>query len=301
MMENCILSCREARHVDLIEYLEKLGFDPQKIRNNDYWYLSPLREEKEPSFKVNRKLNVWYDFALGKGGNIIDFGILYHNCSVKEMLEKLRTTSFLPAQISPVSKQENEDERKRINLLTATAIKAPILCNYLVQRKIPIELADVYLKEVRYELNWKIYTALGFRNNAGGYELRTPYFKGSSSPKDVTLVDNCAPRITVIEGFFSFLSYLVLHQNQEQALTNFLVLNSLSFLEKSRSIMEKHEVIHLFLDQDNAGVRSAQKALTWDQKYIDKSALYKDHKDLNEFLFHQHHGTKQNRRLRMRF
>lgn len=72
MMENRILSCSEARHVDLVEYLQKLGFGPQKIRDNDYWFLSPLRDEKEPSFKVNRKLNVWYDFAVGKGGNIID-------------------------------------------------------------------------------------------------------------------------------------------------------------------------------------------------------------------------------------
>ncbi len=207
-MEKRIFSCSEARHVDLVEYLEKLGFGPQKIRNNDYWSLSPLRDEKEPSFKVNRKLNVWYDFAFGKGGNIIDFAVLYHNCSVKEMLEKLRTTSLLPSQISPVSKQENEDERKRINILTATAIKAPTLCNYVVQRKIPIELAEQYLKEIQYDLNGKIYTALGFKNNDGGYELRAPYFKGSSTPKDVTLVDNCSRKITIIEGFLaSFLTW----------------------------------------------------------------------------------------------
>jgi len=31
-----------------------------------YWYLSPLREEKEASFKVNRKKNVWYDHGIGK-------------------------------------------------------------------------------------------------------------------------------------------------------------------------------------------------------------------------------------------
>ncbi len=65
--------------------------------------------------------------------------------------------------------------------------------------------------------------------------------------------------------------------------------------------MEKHEAIHLCLDRDNAGIRSTQKTLTWDQKYTDKSALYKNHKDLNEFLFHQHPEPKQSRRLRMRF
>ncbi len=82
-------SLQEVKQLDMVEYLEKLGYQPRKIRNNDFWYLSPLRDEKTASFKVNRKLNAWYDFGLGQGGNIIDFCILYHNCSVSELLQKL--------------------------------------------------------------------------------------------------------------------------------------------------------------------------------------------------------------------
>ena len=83
------MSCLQANKIDLVEYLKSLGYTPQKIRNDDYWYHSPLREEKEPSFKVNRRLNVWYDHATGKGGNPVDFGIFYHRCTVSEFLEKL--------------------------------------------------------------------------------------------------------------------------------------------------------------------------------------------------------------------
>ena len=63
------LSIDEARQIDMVEYLSKLGHSPSKIKNFDYWYLSPLREEKTPSFKVNRKLNCWYDHGIGKGGS----------------------------------------------------------------------------------------------------------------------------------------------------------------------------------------------------------------------------------------
>jgi DNA primase len=63
-------------------------YEPIKIRNVDYWYLSPLRDEKTASFKVNRRLNKWYDHGLGKGGNIIDFAILYQDCTVGEFLQK---------------------------------------------------------------------------------------------------------------------------------------------------------------------------------------------------------------------
>ena len=87
-------SIEEARQTDMVEYLSKLGHEPAKIRGVDYWYLSPLREERTPSFKVNRKLNRWYDHGLGKGGNIIDFAILYHNCTVGEFLHQL-TEIFL--------------------------------------------------------------------------------------------------------------------------------------------------------------------------------------------------------------
>ncbi len=54
---NQYFSRDEMKKIDMVEYLEKIGYQPQKISNNDYWYLSPLREEKEASFKVNRKLN----------------------------------------------------------------------------------------------------------------------------------------------------------------------------------------------------------------------------------------------------
>src|SRR5438552_9297642 len=94
VMENKLLTCEQAKEIDLVDYLFVLGFQPQKIRNNDYWYLSPLREEKEASFKVNRKLNVWYDHGIGKGGDLIDLGVLYHHCTIPELLQKLKQNNL---------------------------------------------------------------------------------------------------------------------------------------------------------------------------------------------------------------
>jgi len=79
----------EVRQMDMVEYLSKLGHSPSKIKNFDYWYLSPLREEKTASFKINRKLNCWYDHGICKGGNLIDFTILYHNCTAGEFLKEV--------------------------------------------------------------------------------------------------------------------------------------------------------------------------------------------------------------------
>jgi len=87
----------------------------------------------------------------------------------------------------------------------------------------------------------------------------------------------------VFEGFFDFLSYQFIHQNQEDVLTNFLVLNSLSLFERSVLLMEKHEHIHLYLDHDNAGKKGLEFAQNRSRKYVDESKLYMGYKDLNEW------------------
>ncbi len=189
------MNCEQANQIDLVEYLYSLGYRAKKVMAQDYWYLSPLRQENEPSFKVNRKLNVWYDHGLGQGGSIIDFGILYHNCSVKELLIKIENLFSFHQQILTVQQplthiQKNLKEalEHKIKVIAAKPLANQILCRYLDIRKIPIEIAKKYCKEVDFELHNKKYFAIGFENKSGGFELRNQYFKGSSSPKMLQLL-----------------------------------------------------------------------------------------------------------------
>src|ERR1044072_9104539 len=90
------LSCEQGKQIDMIDYLSSLNHHPQRVHHQDFWYLSPLREERTASFKVNRTLNVWFDFGLGKGGDIIDFTTRYHNCTISEALLKLSSSQNQP-------------------------------------------------------------------------------------------------------------------------------------------------------------------------------------------------------------
>ena len=78
------MTIEQAKTIDMVDYLSRIGYEPAKISGNSYWYHSPLHDEKTPSFKVNRKMNRWYDFADGKGGNLVDFGILFHRFSISD-------------------------------------------------------------------------------------------------------------------------------------------------------------------------------------------------------------------------
>lgn len=56
------MNIEEAKNIRLADYLQSLGYQPVKQQGNSLWYNSPLRAEKEPSFKVNLDRNLWYDF-----------------------------------------------------------------------------------------------------------------------------------------------------------------------------------------------------------------------------------------------
>ncbi len=137
----------------MVAYLEKLGFQPEKINNYDHWYLSPLREEKQASFKVNRKLNAWYDHGSGKGGNIIDFGIVYHKCSIPVLIQKhsgslsFHRKTLLVQQPQPNSPSQLEALEPTIKVIAAKPLTNPILCRYLEDRKTSLEIAKSTAKK----------------------------------------------------------------------------------------------------------------------------------------------------------
>jgi len=295
------MNCKAFNQLDMVDYLAGQGHCPAFVRSGNYWYLSPLREEKTPSFKVNRKFNVWYDHGLQKGGNMVDFGILFHRCTVNELLQKLEQGNSLSFH-TPILKSASfpaASEKEKIVVMDAREnIKLLSLQNYLSFRKIPLEIANRFCKEVDFNLYDKKYTVIGFKNSAGGYELRGANFKGSSSPKEVTLFGKDLTKdILVFEGFMDFLSYKATHQPRLILLSkqqpNFLILNSIGFLEKMKAILEKYPSIHLFLDRDKKGLAVTKEVLLNSKKYHDESLTYKNHKDLNEYLMKEYHALSQ--------
>lgn len=293
------LSVSEAKQMDMVRFLSGLGFEPVKIRNNDYWYLSPLRDEKTPSFKVNRRLNRWYDHGIGKGGNLVDFALLYHGCTISELLNKWNDDLSFHQPVSSTQFARTEQEHK-IKVLSDFILTSYPLLRYLEQRRIPAAIAAKYCREVRYELNEKTYYGIGFKNDFGGYEIRNPYYKASSAPKGMTTIDHSAEEAVVFEGFMDFLSFKSIHQNESADRFDFVILNSLSFFETARPFMEKHNSVRLYLDRDNAGQNCSRHALAISDKYKDESSLYQNHKDLNDWLTHFGKGQKKNERQRLR-
>lgn len=278
------LSFSDAKRIAITDYLAGIGIEPAKIRGADHWYHSPFRHERTPSFKVNTKLNVWYDHGSGEGGTIVDLGAKLHECSLSDFLEKLSSSNY-----SPVTWHRPAFERpeNKLEIVNTKDLLNRDLIHYLESRRIQPHFAREYCKEVEFRIAGKSYLAIGFENRSGGYELRNRWFKGSSSPKDVSFIENGSDSLCVIEGFVDFLSALTLNQKQSIQLplrSNFLILNSLSFLHKNTSVLEKHKDNLLFLDNDLAGKEAIQKLTQKGVQLRDASAFYQPFKDVNEYL-----------------
>ena len=277
------LSCEEANDLDMVDYFSALGFLPKRVSGHQYWYLSPFRNERTASFKINRNINCWYDFGEGKGGTVIDFGIRYFNCSVYEFLQQLflfPTPSCQPLD-NRVTTEEKESQIEVTEVKTITSFS---LRNYLKERKIDCDIANAFCKEVPFRMNDKNYFALGFANDAGGYELRNSFFKGSTHPKDITSIENNGINISFFEGFFDFLSYKTMMKKTECVTEDYCILNSLSFLNRVKDIITQYPSARIFFDRDKSGTKATAELIQLNRRATDESHLYQSNKDLNEWL-----------------
>jgi hypothetical protein len=84
------MNTTQARDISIEKVLQNLGHKPTKQNENDSWYLSPFRIEKTASFKLNKKINRWFDHGEQIGGNTIDFVIYKFGFNVPEALNFLK-------------------------------------------------------------------------------------------------------------------------------------------------------------------------------------------------------------------
>jgi hypothetical protein len=272
-------------------YLGQMNIHPARDYGYYGMYYSPFRKEYHASFKVDYSKNLWYDFATGEGGSVIDLVMQLRKCSLQEAIAEVNQYGNTRIQpINPFSFHWNtnpgetgsDEPAARIRKLIP--ISHPRLVAWVQERKIDPELANLYCCEVHYQHRTKAYFSVGFRNDAGGYELSSPPdFKGCIPPKEITTIRNTKSRCLVFEGFWDFLSYLTL-QKTEKTEHDVVVLNSVTKVQKAMDFLRLHKEIHTCLDNDEAGQKATQLIKSACLSVNNQSVHYAGYKDLNDFL-----------------
>lgn len=155
------MNIQEAKNIRLVDFLAGFGHEPVIQRGNSVWYKSPFRTEKEASFKVDLHKELWYDFGLGKGGDIITLAKeIYRTQDVSRVLRCIedKRTVLKPATVScPFEKAYPAFKDLKI-----TPLANRILLAYLEERCIDTETARKACKEAHFKRNGKNYFAIAF-------------------------------------------------------------------------------------------------------------------------------------------
>lgn len=273
------MNCTQAKQINLYSYMKKIGFNPMKTKGSQAWFLSPFRSEKTPSFKVDTKLNVWYDFGEGSGGNIIDFVLKYHQCDINKALQILGSDYFSFQQQYKSIKNE-----PTYTILSVDRLKNNNLLSYIKSRKLNWEFAQQFCVEIHYTFdNINTYYGIGFKNNSNGYEIRNKYFKGCLGKKEITTINRNYQVVSLFESWTDFLSYLTLKKGIPKE--NFVILNSTSLVKKTIGLVGDFRLLKLFLDNDEAGNKATSFLIgNATCEVLDNRIHYKKFNDLNDYL-----------------
>ena len=283
------MNIKKIKQIKLQDFLASIGCKAVKQYGVNLMYLSPLRTEKHASFKVNTEINQWYDFGIGRGGNIIALAeLLYNSSDVSYLIHQIErnapssVSGSLPT-VKPITPQNSFEH------LQVLPFTHPALIKYLEERCIDIETARTVCKELHFDTRGKHYFGIGFPNISGGYEIRNPFFKGCIAPKDISHFYAEEPKkvCLVFEGFMDFLSFMTLRRKENDGLKrqDYLVLNSVTNIHKAAKRLSRYDSVQCFLDNDEAGRNSyLQLSKELRKPVTDASTLYNGFKDLNEYL-----------------
>lgn len=288
-------------NISIVDLLQHLGFEPPKPSGKERLYISMLRDsDTTPSFSVDDKAGTWYDHGEGKGGNIIDFGLMYWPAlSFPEVLEKIVAVSQSNPPAVQVRFQRSAKHPEEPNY-GITEIRElgyhSALTKYLDSRAV-LPVAAGRLHDVSYYVEDENkfrsnYFAAGWLNETGSWEVRNDYFKGCLGHKAISYVPNSDRRLAVFEGYFNYLSWLT---DNPFATESVLVLNSLALLQAGINKARTFRDVYLFFDHDSSGERATVAFKQLKPDAIDCSGIYTGFNDYNEKIVADRNGYLLNR------
>ena len=277
------MNCTQFNKISVEVVLQSFGHFPTKQNEKEAWFLNPFSKENDASFKINKNLNCWYLFSEGIGGNNIDLMKKYLNASISEVLNWAENQNF-----SSFHQQSGNYKLfnlpKTYEIVEVKDIQHPALVQYLKSRK--VERQKHLIQEIHYQMNDKKYFGIGFKNDSDGYEIRNAYSKICLGKKDITTIKNNSKSLLVFEGFFDFLSFKNIEESLENEPSDYMILNSVSMINKIKNSLENYEKIDLYFDNDEAGNRAVEIIKDENNEAEDCRVLYSDFKDLNDWLIH---------------
>ena len=302
------MKIEELKKIPIWELLSHLGIEPVSKRHGgaQLMYHSPLRPDRNASFSVSTRKNLWMDFGTSQGGNVIDLAIaLKGYCPFREAVVWLEEqASFFRSDIRYRDVSRNDDSHMSrlsghsgISNMRVEELTSPRLLEYLESRGIPAAIGQRYCKEAHYTVRDREYYGVAFLNILGGMEIRSRSFKGCHGVKAPSVVSVEKTKRTscccVFEGFMDFLSYMVLEEKGVPDIVqsfpyDCIILNSTSIIQRAIPFIGVYHIAYCYLDNDFAGKQALDTLdLLMPGRIFEMSTRFSPYNDLNDYLMQQ--------------
>ena len=189
------MKTEELKRIPIWELLSHLGIEPVSKRGGgaQLLYHSPRRPDRNASFSVSTRKNLWMDFGTSQGGNVIDLAIaLKGYCTFSEAVTWLEEQArwfhkdilyedfsrYDDAHMSRLSGHSG------ISNMRVEELTSPRLLEYLESRGISASIGRRYCKEAHYTVRDREYYGVAFMNILGGMEIRSRFFIIAKTKRD---------------------------------------------------------------------------------------------------------------------
>ena len=130
------------RQIPIADFLARLGHEPVRRSGNELWYRAPYRSERTPSFRVNVAKQLWYDFGLGKGGDIFTLvGEFTRSGDFMAQARFIAETARMPLAAAEKPLYLPEPSEPAFEGVEAVPLLRSPLTEYLKERGIPYAVA----------------------------------------------------------------------------------------------------------------------------------------------------------------
>jgi len=273
-----------AKSVDLVYFLSTHGHRPVRETESSAYFLSPFRNETNPSFSVSKVRNKWTDWGPRDHGDVIDLAEKIYGCTKMEAIDHLLGGTGTPQYHVEV---DVDKRKKNIEILeTRPEVTNETLVNYMEKvRKIPIKVVNEYCHEALFQFPataWKKYYGVAIANDVGGTILKNSWFKGTTSPAGITTVKSAeSSECNLYEGFIDYLSHVTLNGEPEEQT---IILNSVSFVPMIVDTLRGYDRVNIYMDADEAGDEQCGYLAANEIPINDCRGVFDGFSDYNEYL-----------------
>jgi len=129
------------------------------------------------------------------------------------------------------------------------------------------------------------YIGVGLPNDSGGWSIRSTWFRGATTPANVSTVKTVdgATQVMLLEGMTDWFSYVVLYGEPDY---DVIVLNSLVYIPLLIDRLKKYNIVHGWLDSYDPANQKMSLMADEGVQLIDHRATFEGHNDFNDYLIY---------------